>query len=963
MISDIITAQETARTGVSVSFGPFRLAPAERRLEKAGVAVPLGGRALDILIVLVNQAGEVVGKRELIERVWPDVTVDEGSLRFHVGVLRKALGDRESGAKYVTNVPGRGYCFVAPVSRSNPQMRSSAESFKSSQPSNLPPRLTRMVGRDETAGAISAQLAAHRFVTIFGPGGIGKTTVAVSVAHGLLGAFDERVRFVDLGTLTDPRLVAAALASAVGLSVNSEDPTPGLIGFLRDKRMLLVLDSCEHVIDAVAALGERVFLEAPQIHILATSREALRVEGETVYRLFPLDYPPDDAALTAAEALGFPAVQLFAERVAASANLPRLTDEDARNVAEICRKLDGIALAIELAAGRVAAYGIQGTAALLEDRFGLLTQGRRTAPPRLQTLNATFDWSYDLLRDHERLTLRRLAVFVGPFTLDAARSIAAADVIDEAQIVEAIGSLVDKSLVALTEGGPRSHYRLLDTTRAYSMEKLVESGELAALARRHALYYRSYFEPAEAERGIKPKTDWLTRYEFCLENVRAALNWCFSPSGDARIGVALVVVAIPLWFELSLLEECRRRTEQALASPRDPSPEGPRHEMRLLAALGGSLQGPGTGQVSTWAKLLEVAERLEDTDYQLRALWGLWIGSVASLNYPDVLTLARRFYDVALNSADPADIRIGDRLLGTSLHWCGEQAQARFHLERMLGSAGALDHRSQIVRFQFDQPIAARTFLCRVLCLQGFPEQAMINAERCIQDALSLGHVLSLCHTLMHAACPISIFIRDLAAGERFATDLSRLSAGEGLKIWNLGGRASKAIMLIEHGDFAGGLPIVQATLDKVRATKVNVFNNQLLGALAEGFGYAGLPAPGLVAVNEALAQSEETDRWYIPELLRIKGDLTLRQGDPIGAERLFEDSLDLAGRQGALWWQLRTSTNLAMMLRDQGRSPEALDGLGAIYDRFTEGFSTAHLRSAKALIESLRDRLDRGRA
>jgi predicted ATPase/DNA-binding winged helix-turn-helix (wHTH) protein len=948
-----MVVKEGSDTENSLSFGPFRLFAAKRLVEKKGVPLHIGDRALDILIVLTEHTGEIVSKRDLIARVWPNVTVDEGSLRFHIATLRKALGEGEAGARYITNVPGRGYCFVAPISHAKPPESITSKRPVTVRPHNLPARLMRMVGRGDTIRKISDQLASDRFVTIVGAGGIGKTTVAVSVAHALFAEFDDGIRFVDLGTLSDPRLVASTLASSVGLSVNSEDPTPGLVSFLRDKHMLLVLDSCEHMVVAVATLSERIFLEAPRVHILATSREALRVEGETVHRLFPLDYPPDDAALTAAEALDFPAVQLFAERVAARANHASLSDQDARIVAEICRKLDGIALAIELAAGRVAAYGIRGTAALLEDRFGLLGQGRRTAAARHQTLNATFDWSYRLLGEYERLTFRRLSVFVGPFTFEAARSIAAADDLDEAQIVEAIGSLVDKSLLTSGRGSATPPYRLLDTTRAYAMGKLTESDELPAVARRHARYYQTYLEAATAERRIKPVAEWLTTYGSCLENVRAALNWSFSPDGDQAIGVALVVAATPLWLALSLFNECCSRADQALEAPRDATDDGKRREMQLLATLGAALQGMSTTRTkSTYTRLLKLAETLNDIDYQLRALWGLWVSS--RLNHHDTLAYAKRFCDVAANSAAPADKLIGDRILGTSLHWHGNHTQARLHIERVLNSEYVTDRRSQTIRFQFDQPIAARTFLARILWLQGFPEQAMTSAEHCIEDAQSLGQVLSLCHTAMNAACQISLHTGNLLATEHFAQSLLAHSAREGMRIWNFAGHAFMAILLAERGDLDAGLPSIKAIIDELRKAKEDVLATLLLGKLAEGFGQTAHFIAGLAPVDEALARCEHSDLWYKPELLRIKGELILRQGALESAERIFESSLDLASRQGALWWELRTATSLATLRRDQGRLPEALDLLEPVYGRFTEGFETVHLVAARHLLDEL---------
>jgi predicted ATPase/DNA-binding winged helix-turn-helix (wHTH) protein len=473
-----------------VSFGNFQLYATQRLLERSGIPLILGARAFDILTVLVEHAGNVVGKSDLMARVWPGVNVDEGSLRVQISAVRKALREGEAGMKYVMTVAGQGYCFVAPISRSSAPKRLTVSS-KLDHACNLPPTLARMVGRRETIREISSQLLLQRFVTVAGPGGIGKTTVAVSVGHELLTAFNGAVHFFDLGALSDPLLVPIAVASTLGLMGESSDPVTSLIAFLRAKRTLLIFDNCEHVIGSAATLSERIFENAPQVFILATSRESLRVEGERVRRLSSLESPPDDAGLTAAQALEFPAVQLFVERAVASGRRFELNDADAPVVGEICRKLDGMALAIELAAGRVDAYGIRETLALLNDRFKLLWEGRRTASPRHQTLSATLDWSYGLLSEFERLILCRLSVFTGTFTLEDARSIAGDDEIDGMQVVGALVSLVAKSLVSASSDDVTTRYRLQDATRAYAVSKLVETGYGDTIKNRYAIYHEA----------------------------------------------------------------------------------------------------------------------------------------------------------------------------------------------------------------------------------------------------------------------------------------------------------------------------------------------------------------------------------------------------------------------------------------------------------------------------------------
>jgi predicted ATPase/DNA-binding winged helix-turn-helix (wHTH) protein len=953
-----VSDRAAARSG-QISFGPFRLLPARQLLLEGDKPVRLGSRACDILITLVEQPGQLVSNKELMARVWPNIFVEEGNLRVHVAALRRALGDGQAGKRYITNTPGRGYSFVAPISLSEDPREAAALPKIVERRQDLPVPLARVVGRSDLVPAIAAQLQRHRFVTIVGPGGIGKTTVAVAVAESLHGSFKDGVRFVDLAPLTDPLLVPSALATLLGVGVRSDKPLPNLIAFLKQKQLLVVLDSCEHVIEAAATLAEEIYGGTKGTHILATSREALRVEGERVHRLSPLTFPTRTAGLRAVEALEFPAVQLFVERAAASLGAFELSEAEAPLVADICRRLDGIALAIEIAASRVDAFGVAGLAARLNDRFRLLMQGRRTALPRHQTLGATLDWSYAQLPEIERLVLRRLAVFAGPFTMESASAILAAAGTAAADAVDAVANLIAKSLVSAGIDEAIAFYRLLDTTRAYALEKLKESGEVDRLARLHADHYRALLEQALGEWEIRPATEWLGHHRHLVDNVRAALDWSFSPAGESPTGVALTDAAVPLWFELSLTRECGERVDRALAAP--AASRSADREMRLCAARAWSLMqtsGFVPETQAAWAHVLEVSEQQGDADYQLRALWGLWAGLVNRGELRPALSLAERFSDLARRQTDTTDLLVGDRMVGYVLHLLGDQAEARRYIERMLGRYEVPVVGAQIIRFVFDQRAMAQCFLARILWLQGFADQAVRLVRGIVDGALAGSDVLSLCQALVQAACPVAFFLGDLDAAERYVMMLLDHSARQDLNFWQAFGHGFQGVLVIRRGHVVEGLTRLGAALDELREIQFGVFYGLFLGEFADALGRAGRATEGLVAIDEALARSKRNDEcWYLPELLRIKGELVLRERGrdaPHVAERYFLESLDWSHRQQTPAWELRTTISLGALWRDQSRTYDARNLVAPSYARFTEGFGTSDLQAARRLLKEL---------
>ncbi len=949
---------DTNEQDSAIAFGPFRLFAKSRLLEKDGAPHHLGGRALDILICLAERAGEVVDKRELIKRVWADVNVDEGSLRFHITTLRKALDDKAlgtagEGSRYVINVPGRGYCFAAPLLRAAPS--ESRAGLPAASPRSLPTPLAKMIGRDDAVEKISAELAQHRFVTIVGPGGIGKTSVALAVAHRELAAFDDQVCFVDFGALTDVRLVPGTIASALGLTVNADDPVPSLLTVLRSRRMLLVFDSCEHIVDELAPLAERMVREAPQLHILATSRESLRTEGERVHRLFPLDCPPQREGLGIADILAYPASQLFVERIAESLSEFELTEEDAPLVAEICRRLDGIALAIELAAGRVNAYGIAGTASLLDSRFSLLWRGRRTAIPRHQTLSAAVAWSYDLLPPTESATLRGLSVFVGPFTLEAALAVASCQGVDEPEGVEAISNLLSKSLIATSPAERRLRYRLLDTTRAFMADKLVEKGEADRVARAHAEYFRDVLHDIAVKSTGMQSAGGFLPYADHLPNVRAALTFSFSDRGDRTIGVDLAASAAQFFLELTLLTECYRWTQQALASL-DTRAVDSRQEMALQAALGVSVmftQGNTEAVRSAFTRSLELARQLDDLHWQLWLLRGLHIYLTRVGDFHGALDTGEQGEGVARKLNDSAATLNVDWMLGVAHHLIGNQDKAvRFCESAMVHNPGS--QRLNIGHLGYDDRIVALVALARGLWLTGRPERAVEVARYTIREAELLEQPLTLGISLIWTIY-VFLWVGDWADAEILIDRLIDHSARHFLGPYHAVGIGQKGELLLRRGDAAAGIEYLRRSQATLYATRHRIMTTVFATALAEGLAAQNQPDEALQTINEAIAQiPDHGESFDMPEMLRIKGDILAGSGHAAEAERTLRKSLDLSRRQSAVGWELRGAISLGRIWERAGQPADVRALLTPLVARYQEGLQTRDLIAARELLSTL---------
>jgi predicted ATPase len=783
---------------------------------------------------------------------------------------------------------------------------------------------------------------------------MGKTTVAVAVAHSLLSDFCGEVAFVDLGALTDSREVPTSTASALGLVVPTVDTEASLVAFLRDRRVLLILDSCEHVMNVAAQLTERLVRETTGVYVLTTSRESLRVEGEHVYRLQALESPPERDGLTAADVLGFTAVQLFVERATAGGARLALADSDAAVVATICRQLDGVALAIEFAARRVDAYGVRGTASLLQNPFKLPWQGRRTALPRHRTLSALLDWSYNLLSEPERRTFRRLSTFVGYFSLESAEGVVSDADLDGDQAIDAVGNLVDKSLVSVDLAPIGARYRLLDTTRAYAQAKLTDANEHDAVTRRHATYVCTMLE-----RDHDP-VDCAYPESFAeqLGNVRSALKWCFSEAGDTVLGTRLAAAAAPVFIDRSLLHECHRWMEAALAAMHDAD-RGTRREMNLRAALGVAAmftRGNSPEVQTALARGLELADALDEPYEQLRLMGALNIFLTRTGDWCDSLAIGERSEPLAAALPDdPAARSLADWMIGTSKHLLGDQLEAEARCRTALNPS-PISRSTAMLYFGFDHRIRGLVVLGRALWLLGRADDAMRVAEQTVREASNIGQATTVAISLVWTS---SVFLwsgaHDIA--DSIVDKLIAHAAKHSLGPYQSVGLGLQGELLVRRGNDAG-VDVLLAATEALHAGRHHLLETVFGTALAEGLALRGQFSEALTAIERALAATARNGgaSFDLPEMLRIKGYLLSAKPDAdlAGAEQSLQDALECARRQNALSWELRTATTLAQVLAKQGRAPKGRKLLTSTCDKFTQGFQTADLCIARRVLSEL---------
>jgi non-specific serine/threonine protein kinase len=689
-------------------FGAFELQLDERRLLKDGAAIALRPRAFDLLAALVDRAGHLVTKDELLDRVWPKMVVEETALRVQLSALRKVLG-----ADAIATVSGQGYRFTLAVTKRE------AEAQRTTPRHNLPYQLTGFVGREQEITQLEELVTTNRLVTLTGAGGAGKTRLAIEVARRLLDAFPDGVWLVELAALSDPRLVPQAVAQALELK---EQPGRSVMETLCDhlasKKLLLVLDNVEHLLEACARLVDEIVRRSPGVTVLVTSRERVGMTGELTYRVPSLTVPEASETLTPETALRYEGVRLFVERARLARPDFALTAQNASCIASICARLDGIPLAIELAAPLLRSMSVDELSERLDQRFALLTGGSRAALPRHRTLRSTIDWSYDLLTEREQAMLRRVSVFAGGWTLASAEQVCAGDGIDASDVCEQLTLLVDKSLVVTDEQAGTTRYQMLETVRQYALDRLRDSGEEARWRGAHLACFVALAEEFDKGKEGPEQQSWFPRIASEQVNLRAALAWSAESSPVEGLRLANGVTAF--WRFRGHLAEAREWLGRLLDAVPVDGPKRPRAWGLAEAGAMAMRQGDYAEATRLLQESLALHREIDDPRAAGRAHYLLAYLSSSQGNYPEAEALAREALERARATGDLRLLYGSLSLVAATLHAQGQWPAARewykkaFEAAREIGTpfevGDALHHMGRVECEQGHHDLALKHF-------------------------------------------------------------------------------------------------------------------------------------------------------------------------------------------------------------------------------------------------------------
>ncbi|MGO7018480.1 ATP-binding protein [Rhizobium leguminosarum] len=928
----------------SIAFGPFRILPQSRVLLRNGKPIDIGGRALDILILLSLRSDSVVSKEEINAAVWPGISIEDVTIRSHINAMRTAIEDGRGRARYILTVPKRGYTLAhrAVVSTNEEEAQQDTRQLGSRLHSSPKP----IFGRATDIEVIASAIARHRVVSIVGPGGIGKTAVVSEIGQILEQTTSRSLCFVDLSTVDSPENLVGAVAIATGGTTIDGDVST-LTNYLAQRSVDLILDGCEHLIADVASLAEKLLVDAPDIRILVTSREALRIDGEFVYLLDSLNLPKESFP-SADEILASPAVQMFIDRSQASGFVSPLNRGELGIIANLCRQLDGNPLAIQLVASRVPAYGLTRTYQLLVEGAVFSFRGTRSSAPRHQTLRGTIDWSYQLLSQDEKETFRRLSVFVGRFDLKAAVAVIGGGRSTD-QVHAVILSLVDKSLLAIDPNAASAYFRLLNTTHGFAAELLGIGDDEAALARQHARHFFDHVRRQMASSDYsRPERD---EARADLGNIRKALSWALSHQDKIANGAQLAAYASPIFLDLCLYDECSAWCQTAIKSLHE-NDLGGKVELLLQESLSLSLissRGITDDLHRAIERGLELASQLDDLAKLTKFLTGMQAYRLCRFDSIGASVAARNLVAIPELKSDPTLLAICEWSLGNAQHLTGNQTEALKHFQRGMNFETAAARRTTDL-FGVEHRASAISGFARCLWVSGFPDQALKAARQHISE-LSQESAVTYCHSLLHLT-QVAIWCGELQEFEPYIHLVQSRPEVQALPFYEALALAVYGELLVAKGDATGALANLKKAYDLIEQGRYLMLEPQTVAALATALTSLGRNEEGLRYLDRAFARiGSDSSNFWLPELLRVRFE-TLKGADnpTLDAIDLLQKSVEVARRQGARGWELKSTVSLAKVWVKTERLNEAYDLLDRIIRRFEKSAWSPDLANARDL-------------
>ncbi|MFH1345517.1 MAG: winged helix-turn-helix domain-containing protein [Pseudomonadota bacterium] len=928
-----------------IFFGTFRFDAATRTLWDGSVPVRLGARALAILHVLLEASGATVSRSILIESAWPGLHVDQSNLRVQISGLRKAL--REYGGAIQAD-PSRGYRFDADLVVKEPTARSSE-----SQPRFGVPRLVgKPIGREAAAAGIHELLDRRRLVTILGPGGIGKTTIALQVANERAANYADGVYFVDLGRISSIDLVHTALVNAVGLRVAEWPSTEQIVLALRDRRVLLILDCCEHVLDPVAKLVDSLLVNTAYVDILVTTREPLQLDDEALWRLAPLAIPPKAAEEHAGDVETYSSVQLFLQCLHRRAAKLHFDDRSAAAVAEICRRLDGIPLAIEIAASVTAVLGFEEALRSLDEQSSLINMDRRSVVPRQRSLFLTIDWSYNLLSKAEQSALQHIACFAGTFSLDAGIAVASGDQLSASVAHDAITGLSRRSLLSSDPHATHAEYRLLDTTRAYIAQLDFSGRDMAQ--RRHAEYFLLLLDGIDWD--LYDDTSEDTKMRACLDEVRVALDWAFS--SDPELGIKLVLAAERLWLALTSLVQGVPYLTKAFQVVDGSLKFDAAVRPRLLVSLASAqVYLPGFEGASLYERAWNAAQAAENDLLELRALYGIiqnllltrreathyleaFAKAAERSNAPDVHYLLQRI--AAFNDFETSAIR---------------SAQLRF--EAFLQDCPSISRSSYLYFGGINSFISCKIGLSLAKYYMGYCDQALSLSNAAVDEVEAQGHLTTTYFVLAQGATWVNIASGEFQRARSYLQKLEEVSRQ--YRPWHAVAEAFRALLLkYSDGDAESAERVLTSCLADEFIVKTGSLHPILWTELADARRMVGDLDGADSALDKAMSQClGPSDVRLIGKHHPILAKVLIarnRPGDVDAARALFRRAIELSKLRDFYFYECEATVGLAELELGVGRRSAARDAIVDLLSDVGDRTSVPFLVRARAILAEINE-------